>query len=214
LAEQKKSQEKAGSEKQPAEKQQKEQQNIAGTWEHEKVSKAESEKKDLIETLQRLQAEFENYKKRAEKEKQQCVFIGKAKAVSELLPVLDSFNAAEEKLKKEKKTDSGIELLHKQFAQAMQKIGLREIKAQGEKFSHETMDCLLRGKDNTKENETVLEELQKGYVLDGIVLRHAKVKVNKTAEKEETITEKKEEGKETAGTEKVGEKEEKLAFKI
>ena len=151
----------------------------------EKIPALEAEKRELVETLQSVQAEFENYKKRVEKEKPQWLQLGKAGAVAELLPLLDSFDAAEEKLKKEKRQDSGIELLHKQLAQATQRIGLKEIKALGEKFSHETMDCMMQGNEKEKGEGIVLEEFQKGYSLDGIVLRHAKVKVNKLEEVKE-----------------------------
>lgn len=164
----------------------------------DKTAVPDTEKKDLIDTLQRLQAEFENYKKRIEKEKTQCLRIGKAGTVSALLAVIDSFDAAAEKLKKEKSQDFGLKLLHKQFLQAMQKIGLQEINAVGKQFNHETMDCMMQGNDNSKEEGVVLEEFQKGYLLDGIVLRHAKVKVNKrsTDEKQAECEKEKNLGKE------------------
>lgn len=154
-----------------------------------KIAVLEAEKKELVETLQRLQAEFENYKKRVEKEKQQCVLFGKAGIVSGLLAVLDSFDSAMEKMRKEKKPDAGMELLHRQLLQPMQKLGLREISALGKQFSHETMDCMMRGNDKKCEEGIVLEEFQKGYMLDGIVLRHAKVKVNKKGEEEKSTAE-------------------------
>ena len=164
-----------------------------------RLSALEAEKKELVDALQRLQAEFENYKKRVEKEKPQIAFFGKAKAVAEMLAVVDSFNAAEAKMKKEQKKDSGLEALHAQILQAMQRLGVREIHSLGTKFDHETMDCMMQGSDKSKADGIVLEELQKGFLLDGAVLRHAKVKVNKLAPTEEKKQE------ECAGKESCGE---------
>jgi molecular chaperone GrpE len=162
-----------------------------GWIEPDRFALLEAEKKELVDSLQRLQAEFENFKKRVEKEKLQCVCFGKAGVVSGLLA---GFDAAVEKARKEKKIDSGLDLLHKQAFQAMQKLGLREIGVLGKQFNHETMDCVMVGNDTSKDDNFVLEEFQKGYILDGIVLRHAKVKVNRHFEQaeEKSCEEKKE----------------------
>lgn len=148
----------------------------------------EKEKKlaEFKDSLQRLQAEFENFSKRIEKEKQHFMEFSNAETLKEFLPLLDSFDSALKKLQ-ETKSDSvskkdaldGIELLHKQFQSVLKKAGVEEMNCIGQKFNPELQDCVLSEKDPKKEDGIVLEELQKGLMLKGKVLRHAKVKVNK-----------------------------------
>ncbi|MBN2067681.1 MAG: nucleotide exchange factor GrpE [Candidatus Diapherotrites archaeon] len=153
----------------------------------EKPAKKESEHKQLLEmkeTLQRVQAEFENYCKRTEKEKEQFKKQANSEIVKELLPLLDSMQAAEENLEKEEKCSKegaakGIELLKHQLLELLQKHGLQEIKCRGEKFDPMLHDAIAEGDEQGKEENTVLEEIQKGYMLNDKVLRHSKVKVNR-----------------------------------
>ncbi len=126
---------------------------------------------ELKETLQRTQAEFENSRKRLEKEKQDFVKVAEAGLVKELLPVLDSIGSA--------KDDEGIPMIKKQLLAVLEKHGLGEIKSFGQKFDPMLHECVMQGKEPEKEDEIVLEEFQKGYLFNGMVLRHAKVKVNK-----------------------------------
>ena len=143
-----------------------------------------SELEEMKETLQRLQAEFENSRKRMDRERQEFSKIANALLIKELLPLLDSMDSAEkspgenESIPKEKVIE-GIELLKNQLLATLKSQDLEEIKSLGEKFDPMLHDCIMQEKDAKKEEDTVLEELQKGYMLNGRVLRHAKVKVNK-----------------------------------
>jgi len=136
------------------------------------------------ETLQIVQAEFENSRKRLEKEKQDFVRLANSGLVKELLPLLDSVEAAEEHLDDEREVRKeealeGMELVKKQLLAILSSHGLGEIKALGQKFDPMLHDCVMQGFEKGKGEGIVLEELQKGYLLNGKVLRHAKVKVNK-----------------------------------
>lgn len=146
---------------------------------------------ELTETLKRVHAEFENYKKRVEKEKKEFMEYSEACFVAKLLPVIDSIDAAKKQLNE--KELRGVELIQKQLMDLLQKEGLKEIKAEGERFDPLFHEALMHGKDEEKKEGTVLEELHKGYLFRDRVLRCAKVKINKLCEKEEG--EKSEEGK-------------------
>ncbi|MEW6295466.1 MAG: nucleotide exchange factor GrpE [Candidatus Diapherotrites archaeon] len=171
----------------------------------EKKSKKEGLEKELLETkaklqeytesLQRLQAEFENFKKRIEKEKKEFMEYSNAGLIAKILPVIDSIDAAVKHFKETgntKKEDfiKGIELIRKQLMETLEKEGLKEIKSKEEKFDplyHEAMICC---EDKEKENHKIIEELQKGYMLWEKVLRHSKVKINKLKEEKEIEKEK------------------------
>jgi molecular chaperone GrpE len=139
---------------------------------------------ELKETLQRLQAEFENSRKRMEKERQVFSKAANASLVKELLPLLDSIDAAEMHLEEQQdvgKEDAvkGIESIKRQLLAILKSEGLEEIKALPGKFDPMLHECVLQSKEKGKEDEDILEEIQKGYLFNGNVLRHSRVKVNK-----------------------------------
>ena len=144
----------------------------------EKISKLETENAELTETLQRLQAEFENYKKRSEKENTQFREYAKAELVKELLPVIDSFDLAMKSRQNKEEFAKGIEMIHKEMVSLLDKQGLRKIEAIGKKFDPYKHDVLL-SEESEKDEDVVLEELQRGYMFKDKVLRHTKVKVSK-----------------------------------
>ncbi|MBW2980366.1 nucleotide exchange factor GrpE [Candidatus Woesearchaeota archaeon] len=148
----------------------------------EKSETSQKEKiKELTETLQRLQAEFENYKKRVDKEKAEFVKYSKHELIAKLLPILDSFKLAIKNGKNNPDFFKGIELIFSQFYSALEAEGLRPIEALGKKFDPYKHEVLMQ-ETSDKEEDIVLEELQKGYMLNDKVLRHSKVKVSKKKE--------------------------------
>jgi molecular chaperone GrpE len=153
--------------------------------EPEELSEQEKKLNELTDDLQRLQAEFENFKKRNEKENQDFKEYANASLISEFLPLLDSLNQAvqaienAEELSKEQALE-GTRKLQEQLTSLLAQKGLEEIKTEGEKFNPEVHDCLLQENCDGKKDGIVLEELQKGYLLKGRLLRPAKVKVNST----------------------------------
>lgn len=141
------------------------------------------EKDGLKDTLQRLQAEFENYKKRTEKE---CVDFRKysnAKLITKMLPILDSFELALKNSQQPEQFRKGIELIYSQFFQTLEDEGLRKIEALKKRFDPYKHEVLLTEESEEDEN-TILEELQRGYMLNEEVLRHTKVKIAKKPKEE------------------------------
>ncbi len=139
---------------------------------------------DLKDTAKRVQADFENFAKRVEKEKEEFKKFANAKVVLDFLPVLDSLNDGISAMQKQQSVSKdaaldGLVLLKKQFFSVLEKHGLKEIEALGKKFDPHFHECLLKEHDKTKEDEIILEEFQKGYLLNGKVLRTSKAKINK-----------------------------------
>jgi len=139
---------------------------------------------ELKETMQRLQAEFENGRKRMEKERQMFANAANASLVKELLPLLDSIDAAERHLEQQQevgKEDAlkGIESIKKQLLAVLKSEGLEEIGALGRTFDPMLHECVMQCKEKEREDEEIVEEVQKGYLFNGNALRHSKVKVNK-----------------------------------
>lgn len=146
----------------------------------EKKSKIIDEKQaqidELTDTLKRLQAEFENFKKRIDKEKAEFIGYASCNVISKLLPVLDSFELALKNTTNSEKFAKGVEMIYAQLSSLLRQEGLRKIEAEG-KFDPYKHDVLLK-EGSDKEEDTILEELQKGYMLKDRVLRHSKVKVS------------------------------------
>jgi len=148
----------------------------------EKKHKAEPKKeKDVIaeftDILQRTQAEFENYKKRVDKEKQEFVKYSKAELIQKLLPIIDTFEIALKNNKDNEKFVKGMDMVYAQLISLLHSEGLKPIDSLGKKFDPYLHEAMLKEKSE-KDEGTVLEELQKGYMLNDKVLRHSKVKVS------------------------------------
>jgi len=142
---------------------------------HKKTDKEQV--KELTETLQHLQADFENYKKQVDKEKGEFLKYAKASLIESLLPIIDNFEMALKSNSDHEKFLKGMELVYSQFYSILEKEGIRKIEALNkplDPFKHEVMLTV----DSEKEG-IVLEELQTGYMLNEKVLRHSKVKVGK-----------------------------------
>ena len=136
---------------------------------------------DLTDTLKRLQAEFENYKKRVEKDNANLIKNSNAGLIKNMLPVLDSFELAiknsngNEELEKFRK---GLELIYAQFFGILEENGLRPIDTKNQvfdPFKHE----VLMVKESKEKDDLILQEFQKGYMLGDNVLRHSKVMISK-----------------------------------
>jgi len=143
-----------------------------------KIGKKGDKVKELTDSLQRLQAEFENYKKYVDKEKADFLKYAKSDIIQKLLPVLDSFELALKNTKNQKEFIKGVELIFSQLHQTLENEGLKSINPVGQKFDPYQHEVLMKEKSDKEEN-TILEELQKGYMLYNKVIRHSKVKVSK-----------------------------------
>lgn len=138
---------------------------------------------DILETLQRVQAEFENYKKRVEKEKSEFIKSACAKIIKEILPVLDNFDMALKNTSNHNDFVKGIGMIHSQLFSALSKEGLKPIDAEGKKFNPYVHEALMQ-EESDKGDGIIIEEFQKGYMIGDIVLRHSKVKVSKLKQPE------------------------------
>lgn len=134
--------------------------------------------RELTESLQRLQADFENYRKAVDRQRQDFFKYAHADVIEELLPILDSFELALKNRDKQEDFIKGVELIFAQLYQLLEKEGLRKIEADGKKFDPYKHEVLMTEKSD-KEEDIILEELQKGYMLGDKVIRHSKVKVSK-----------------------------------
>lgn len=158
------------------------------TRKEQKQTKEKTKKKDskqveeLTALLKKVQADFENYKKRVEKEKQDFVQHASQEIIKELLPVIDSFQLA---LKHSDNQD--IKMLYAQLWQILNLQGLKQIKALNQAFDPFLHQALMQENSDKPEN-IVIEELQTGYVFKDIVIRHSKVKVSKAIVKEKEST--------------------------
>ncbi|MBI2660473.1 nucleotide exchange factor GrpE [Candidatus Woesearchaeota archaeon] len=132
---------------------------------------------ELVDILKRRQAEFENYKKRVEKEKEEFTKYAGALTIGKLLPVLDSFEIALKNTSDKEKFIEGIKMIYAQFHSMLEAEGLRPIKSVGEKFDPYRHEVLMKA-ESDKPDDTILEEFQKGYMLNDKVLRHSKVKIS------------------------------------
>ncbi len=131
---------------------------------------------ELTETLQRLQADSENYRKYVEKQKLEFFKYAKEDLIVKLLPVLDSFEMALKNVEDKEKFVSGIKLIFSQLYQSLENEGLKPINALREKFDPYKHEVLLSQECN-KEDDIILEELQRGYTIGDKVIRHSKVKI-------------------------------------
>ncbi len=148
--------------------------------EHEDVKGLEGPQKvkELEERLLRLRADFENYKKRAEKENDALKDTSKADVLLKLLPIVDEFEIAISHMGKvqDKEFKHGMELIYGKMLDLIKREGIEEMKAMGESFDPYKHDALRQ--DKGPEGK-VIEVVQKGYLFKGKVLRHAKVVVGK-----------------------------------
>ena len=132
---------------------------------------------ELTDTLKRLQAEFENYKKWNTKEKSEFIKYAHANLIAQMLPVLDSFEIALKNTSDKEKFVEGIKIIYAQLRSMLEAEGLKPIKAVGEKFDPYKHEVLMK-QESDKPEDTILEEFQKGYMLNDRVIRHSKVKIS------------------------------------
>jgi molecular chaperone GrpE len=130
---------------------------------------------ERLDQLKRMQADFENYRKNFERERASVVACANEELIKSLLPLLDDMEMAIKSTHDEKGRE-GLNLLHKKLIAILEKAGLKPIEAHGKKFDPYHHEVLLKQESDEKE-DTILEELQKGYMFNSKVLRHAKVKV-------------------------------------
>jgi molecular chaperone GrpE len=141
--------------------------------EGEVVDPVAKERDEYLDALQRLKAEFDNYRKRVARDQQELAARAHERLVKELVPVLDDLERA---LNHEGDIEEGVKLVHRALAAALAKEGLAEIPTEG-KFDPHTQEALL-SQPSDQEEGTVIQVLQKGYKLGDRVLRPARVVIS------------------------------------
>jgi len=133
---------------------------------------------ELTDDLKRVQAEFENFKKRTEKENSKMCEFYKADLIKKLLTTLDSFEIALKQTDNHEEFVKGVELIYSQLYTILKDEGLQYIDTKDKKFDPYLHEVMLSEKSEAEE-DAILEELQKGYRFKEMVIRHSKVKVAK-----------------------------------
>ena len=143
--------------------------------------KAQESVKNLTDRLMRTAAEFDNFKKRSAREKDDIYSVAVCDTIAKLLPVLDNLDralaAGEENSDKNGLFD-GVKMVKKQFEDALSDIGVTAMNAVGSPFDPEKHNAVMTQESDAEEN-TVLEELMRGYLYKDKVIRHSMVKVSK-----------------------------------
>ena len=153
--------------------------NVANAPE-ETTSAANPEAEEYYAQLQRVMADFDNYRKRVVKEKDAQYSVILSEVITEFLPVIDNLeksletNADDEVSKAWK---NGVELIYRQFTEVLNKLGAEEIKAVGEQFDPNFHDAVMHVEDENVGDNVIVEELRKGYKLKDRIIRHSMVKV-------------------------------------
>ena len=144
--------------------------------EYERVGQ---ERDALLDRLARLQAEFENYRKRTAREQAEFREYAVADAVKNFLPILDNFDLAlrSQKEASDQALRSGIELIRKQMEDALTKLGVQAVPTQGQTFDPRVHEAIEMVESSDHADHEVIEELQRGYKLKDRLLRPAMVRV-------------------------------------
>ena len=149
-----------------------------------KTKKKKDERDEKIEELSdkllRQMAEFDNFRKRTEKEKSAMYEIGAKDIIEKLLPVVDNFERGLAAVPEEKKDDAfvtGMEMIYKQMMTMLESVGLKPIEAVGQEFNPDLHNAVMHIEDEELGENVVAEEFQKGYTYRDSVVRYSMVKV-------------------------------------
>ncbi len=147
----------------------------------------QKEKDELLTKLQRVAADYDNYQKRAAKQIAEGIAHEKERIIKAMLPVLDDFERAignAEGTEDVELLAKGVKIVYEHMLAALKAQGVEHIAAASEQFDPSMHEAMLRQADADKEDGVILEELQKGYKLNGRVIRASRVIVNKLPEAE------------------------------
>lgn len=142
--------------------------------------KAQAKIDELNDKVMRQMAEFENYRKRTEKEKQAMFEVGAKSVIEKLLPVVDNFERGLASLSEEEAKGAfakGVEMVYKQLMEELSKLEVKPIEAVGKEFDPNLHNAVMHVEDEEAGENTVVEEFQKGYTYREAVIRHSMVKV-------------------------------------
>ena len=135
------------------------------------------EKSELLDRLLRRQAEFDNFRRRADREKSEVIEYANSESVGAIVPILDDFERALKVENTGSEYSRGMELIYQRLSDALKKLGLEPISAKGQKFDPHIHHAVDRVETADAEEDTILDEYQQGYNFRGRLLRPAMVKV-------------------------------------
>jgi len=154
---------------------------VTGNSEHE-LKTLRKQLEDEKDRCLRLNAEFENQRKRLQKEKEEFVKYANEKLIIEFIDIMESLERGLENAKGSNNKDKlvhGMELIYKQLKNVLEKNGLAPIKALGAKFDPYKHEAMMQTPSEDNEEGTILEEFARGYMLNNKVIRYSKVRVSK-----------------------------------
>ena len=139
--------------------------------------KFEQQIEDLTDRLKRSMAEFDNYRKRTEKEKSSMYIIGAKDLVEKMLPIVDNFERGLAQAPEDDPFAEGMKMIYKQMMTAFDEMGVKPIEAVGKEFDPNLHNAVMHVEDESVGENIVVEEFQKGYTYKDFVVRHSMVKV-------------------------------------
>ena len=145
-----------------------------------KKDKKDEKIEELTDKLTRQMAEFDNFRKRTEKEKSQMYEIGAKDIIEKILPVVDNFERGLSSVSEEDKATpfaEGMEKIYKQLMTTLEGIGVKPIEAVGQEFNPDFHNAVMHVEDEELGENIIAEEFQKGYMYRDSVVRHSMVKV-------------------------------------
>lgn len=151
-----------------------------GFFKTKKKDKRDEQIEELNDRLRRQMAEFDNFRKRTEKEKSQMFDMGARTIVEKVLPVVDNFERGLAAVPEEDKTDAfvdGMDKIYKQLMNELDSVGVKPIEAVGKEFDPEFHNAVMQVENEELESGIVAQELQKGYMYKDTVVRHSMVAV-------------------------------------
>ena len=142
-----------------------------------KDNKLEQQIEDLTDRLKRNMAEFDNFRKRTEKEKSSMYIIGAKDIIEKILPVVDNFERGLAQATEGDPFAEGMEKIYKQLTTTLEGLGVEPIEAVDKEFNPDLHNAVMHVEDESVGDNIIVEELQKGYTYKGFVVRHSMVKV-------------------------------------
>jgi molecular chaperone GrpE len=154
--------------------------------EENEVARLKKENEELNQRMLRVAADFDNFRKRTRTEKEELAKYANSNLISGLLPVLDNFQLAldvKEPTEEVKKFMTGMEMIYRQLLQALEQAGLEAINAVGEDFDPQKHEAVMQVEDDQVPDNSIVEELRRGYMFKDKVIRPSMVKVAKNQSK-------------------------------
>ena len=151
-----------------------------GLFGKKKKDKKDEKIEELTDMVKRQMAEFDNFRKRTEKEKASMYQIGAREIVEKILPVVDNFERGLAMIPEDEKENpvaTGMAQIYKQLMTAFDEMGVKAIEAVGQEFNPDFHNAVMHVEDEDAEENVIVEEFQKGYMYKDYVIRHSMVKV-------------------------------------